>query len=60
MTYCVILIKYNYSPLAVKWLKSYLSDRKHCVCSKDQVSEPSIVRYGVPQGSTLGPLLFII
>ena len=40
---CPKLIKYNFPPLAVKWFKF----------SKDQVSEPSIVRYGVPQGSTL-------
>ena len=44
----------------MKWFQSYLSNRKHIVCTNYAESEPSAVRYGVPQGSTLDPLLFIL
>ncbi len=42
---------------ALSWLKSYLSDRRHCVSYKNTTSESSSVQFGVPQGSVLGPLL---
>lgn len=40
--------------------KSYLSNRLFRVKIGDSLSEPKEVRCGVPQGSKLGPLLFII
>jgi hypothetical protein len=41
-------------------LKSYLSDRKQYVCVLNEESGKLEVVYGVPQGSCLGPLLFLI
>lgn len=43
---------------ALSWLKSYLSDRAQCVSYKNIMSIFSLVKYGVPQGSVLGPFLF--
>lgn len=45
---------------ALLWFNSYLHNRKHCVALQGYKSDLSIQERGVPQGSTLGPLLFSI
>ncbi len=40
------------------WLKSYLSDCHQFLAVNEEISYRSQVRYGVPQGPVLGPLLF--
>lgn len=42
------------------WLKSFLSNRKQYVIVENQKSIPEKVLSGVPQGTVLGPLLFIL
>ena len=44
----------------VKWFESYLSSRKFLVCIDDVFSEAGTLKYGVPQASILGPLLFLL
>lgn len=43
-----------------KWLKSYLSERSTSVKIVNDVSEETRSDFGVPQGSKLGPILFIL
>ena len=42
----------------IKWFESYLSNRKFLVCIDE--AEAVTLKYGVPQGSILGPLLFLL
>jgi exonuclease III len=42
------------------WFKSYLADRSQKVRLGDRYSDSEYVRCGVPQGSVLGPVLFLV
>ena len=44
----------------IDWYKSLLSSRKFHVNVHDKLSTPAELRCGVPQGSILGPLPFLL
>ena len=45
---------------ALSWFSSYLCNRTHAVTINSLQSEHTTLHYGVPQGSVLGPMLFIL
>ena len=51
---------YNITGIVLNWIKSYLSERKFRVLVNGSSSPECSLEIGVPQGSILGPLLFIL
>ena len=45
---------------ALQWLSSFLTDRTQAVAFAGSISTPQMLACGVPQGSVLGPLLFVL
>ena len=51
---------YGIRGIALKLFESYLTNRKHCTKNNDILSDLISIEMGVPQGSNLGPLLFLL
>ncbi|MFZ2538156.1 MAG: reverse transcriptase family protein, partial [Oscillospiraceae bacterium] len=61
--HCIMLRKlqhYGIRGIPLEWFNSYLSNRKQCVVVDKTESEFVLIKCGVPQGSILGPILFLI
>ena len=52
--------RFHIRGVVLKWFKSYLKDRSYSVKIGCSISNGVITFYGVPQGSILGPILFLL
>ena len=52
--------EFNISQEVLAWVESYLSERRQRVLANNIYSSFQTIRQGVPQGSVLGPLLYIM
>ena len=51
---------FGISGTPLSWFRSYLLERQQTVVIQTHRSNPAVNSYGVPQGSVLGPILFIL
>ena len=61
--HCILLSKLSeigVSPSSIKWFESYLNNRKQKTSCGNEISGALPVTVGVPQGSILGQLLFLV
>ena len=54
------LRKYGVMNTEIKWFTSFLSDRKQSVFCHGKMSDAKDITVGIPQGSILGPSLFLV
>ena len=51
---------FGFGDTVLSWFQSYLENRTQTVVVHEKHSTPASLRYSVPQGSVLGPILFIL
>ena len=53
-------LSYGIGGNVIKWLESFVRGRTQTVAFNDKQAQMTYLEYGVPQGSVLGPLLFVL
>ena len=56
----LLVEKLSFYGVANAWLENYLMNRKQYVVVGNQASSMQLIKCGVPQGSVLGPVLFLL
>ena len=51
---------YGVRGVALKWIHHYLKNRQQFVCYNNFKSDYKYIKCGVPQGSIVGPTLFLV
>ena len=59
LSHTILFDKLKNLGICTSWIKAYLSNRTQFTTINGQVSSNTNIKHGVPQGSCIGPLLFL-